>query len=173
MYFSCARITSTSTRYLRAPLRTSWGVATTTRPHSASGDRAFISACFSSTLSPLRQAGWVSARGTRTVSSKSGTSHDANRTPLVSILVVSTSVALGVFLYVRGQSPARMDCAQDREIAGIDPSLSGRPVRPNSFWGKAISGGDTAADIHPAFYLPCARATGPNDGLASGYLRDS
>jgi len=131
---------SASTSYLRAPLRTSWIVASTTRRHSASGSRACVSTCFFSTSpSPPRRAGWVPARGISTDSFKPGTDHYAKHTQLAFVLGLSTSVALGMFLYWRRQSSVRRIWAQDSAPAAVDPTpapTSEKPVPPYEFAEK-------------------------------------
>ena len=137
---SLARIMSASTTYLRAPLRTSWIVASTTRRHSVSGSRACVSTCFFSTSpSPPRRAGWIPARGISTDSFKPGTDHYAKHTRLTFVLALSTSVALGMFLYWRRQSSDRRIWAQDSATAAVDPTPAPtleKPVPPYEFAEK-------------------------------------
>ncbi len=131
---------SASTTYLRAPLRTSWIVASTTRRHSVSGSRACVSTCFFSTSpSPPRRAGWIPARGISTDSFKPGTDHYAKHTRLTFVLALSTSVALGMFLYWPRKSSDRRIWAQDSATAAVDPTPAPtleKPVPPYEFAEK-------------------------------------
>jgi|SRR3569833_594880 len=115
---SVARIPNSSMRCLRTALGVWRGLGANSRYQCTPGQQAFISARPFATSPPL------AARHSETVFSEIGGNHYVKRTPSASVLVATTSVAVGILLYISSQRPLRMDRAGgivDGEIKPGDP----------------------------------------------------
>lgn len=105
-YLSGLRMPRFSTNHLRTSLRSFRGLGTTTtRLESTPENKPFASTRSFGTFPRL------ATRHFKPVFSKTGSTYHANRTPIASVLILTSSVAIGIFVYNSSRNPFRMDYA--------------------------------------------------------------